>query len=786
MHELSRTGHGRWLLLGAATFAFAALRAAPVSAQTLIVDGSGTLGAATFDIGSATQRRYDHVCVINGGLVTVDPYMGGDKAVQGNLELIAGSVYVDATSKISARGAGYQGRTCDAGDGPTLTSGGRGGCSVADSGGGGAHFGNGGRGTVDAPVAFPVSFEDACTSTWTGSTCSSFADCGTPMMSCPDGRGGRFCEIGPSVAGLGFWHNIFEPEFGAAGGDKGCRDNNAFSPMTAGAGGGRVVLVGLHDLTSVKTSPCGIGLSRGQVEVDGQIDANGKRGCGIGNDSAGGGAGGTVLIVGEQVTIGASAVISAKGGRGGDTFAAASGQPDYRDCIAGAQTGGTCDDCGGGGGGGVINVQSVTSNIDPAANFDVGGALGGVCTVCTGEAGGGAGELQIDSAYVGEICDGYDNDFDGTIDEGLGSVDCGLGTCTTPIPACQNGAPVSCTPTTGSDRTCKADPAGAKPRVAVILDTSASMLLTLSGYPTFGDGSVEHPGLDLNGDTLSNDSRLFLARESLGQVMSAYPEIEFSLARYHQDQAKDRNCQTAAWYECKGLVASYDNPVGNTGPKVCDVAIGPSTKIAVNQLPQSPEECINYAGSCGGPRRGADVLAGFGMPVRDIVRWLDGRETNFVNTTTVGDYCDHSKGGDCEVRGSGPTPLAGSLEAIQDYLGPIRATDPATSCRGYSVILVTDGAESCNGDPAAAAQSLHDAFGVEVYVIAVSVLPTEQASLNAIASAGSGGARPTATFVSQPQDLVPALSTIIAGSIHSEKCNGMDDDCDGKIDEDFP
>ena len=51
----------------------------------------------------------------------------------------------------------------------------------------------------------------------------------------------------------------------------------------------------------------------------------------------------------------------------------------------------------------------------------------------------------------------------------------------------------------------------------------------------------------------------------------------------------------------------------------------------------------------------------------------------------------HAGGGDCELRGSGPTPLAGSLLAMEDYVGPIRDTDPAAACRGYSVILVTDG-----------------------------------------------------------------------------------------------
>jgi hypothetical protein len=770
-----------------------ALAGAATTAQAqnnnLVVDNGSVL---TLD--ANTPRRYDHVCVLNGSEVRVSAYAGGDKSVEGNLELIAGSVYVDASSRIVARGDGYQARKCYHGDGPTPDSGGRGGCAVADSGGGGAHFGRGGRGTIDGPTEFPLHYEDncddcssgTCSHTWDqaansgAGVCSSVADCGTAVDPCSDGRGGRFCREGDSVAGIAFWHDIYAPEFGAAGGDKGCRDGDGRSLVTGGAGGGRVVIVGLTDRTTTQTSPCGVHLERGHVRIDGDIDASGKRGCGIENDSGGGGAGGTVLIVGESVRIGATSNIAAAGGLGGDTFAGKTGQPDYLDCPAGSQTGGTCDDCGGGGGGGIISVLSVDSDIDPQATFDVSGAQGGVCDICKGEAGGGAGELQLDGAYVGEYCDGYDNDFDGHIDEDLGTQKCGLGKCAESIDACASGEPVTCEPKVTSNSTCTEDAKGARPRIAVVLDTSASMLLSLDGYPTFGDGSLEQPGIDVNGDGEPNDSRLYLARTALAQVMSAYPEIEFALARYHQDQGAQRNCQTASWFECQGLVASYDDPSDNTGTKICDVAIGPSATVAVNQLPASPEECINYAGSCGPPRRGADVLSGFGMPVRDMVRWLDGRETDFRDDATPGNVCDHAGGGDCEVRGSGPTPLAGSLQAAEDYMVPIRTTDGAAACRGYSVILVTDGAESCNGDPVGAADRLHGMFDIDVNVVAVSVLPEEEASLNAIADAGG---TTSAIFVSDPEQLVPALSSIIGRSIRVEACNEKDDDCDGSVDE---
>ncbi|HKP62255.1 MAG TPA: MopE-related protein [Polyangiales bacterium] len=781
---------------------------------------------------------YRNICLTNNATLNVTAYNGSDKLNTGNLELIAGSIYVEAGSKVVARGVGYQPRLCSDGPGPNATAGGRGGCSVMDSAGGGAHFGRGGRGTVDNPTGtgnvwqnnFPTAFEDDCNIDFVSGAC---AISNTSRTLCWQGWTNRptadpaTCAsppcVGASVAGAPYWHNIYDREFGAAGGDKGCRDGDGEDPTDAfdaygnpmgGAGGGRLVLVGLAErnpnsgMTSYP-SPCG--MAQGRVEIAGRIDAGGKRGCGAGNDSGGGGGGGSVLIVGQNVVVSSGAVVSAAGGLGGDTNAGNLAQPDSADCQGiSAQTGGTCDDCGGGGGGGIISVLSVTSSLDPGAQFNVNGALGGVCTICKGEAGGGAGELQLDGAYVGEYCDGYDNDFDGNIDENLGTQSCGLGNCkkTPEDNACTAGVPLSCVPTVNpSDATCKAAPNGARPRVAVILDTSASMLLDLSGYPTFGDGSTEHPGIDtkqsamLDPDSLPNDSRLQLARESLAQVISAYPEIDFALARYHQDQALNRSCQDAKWFECQGLVGTYDDPTGNTGTltPTCCAQIGPvadsdptdttcnGDTVKVNPTPvPANSQCINYAGSCGAPRRGADILSGFGSKVRDMVRWLDGKESNFSSVTTPGDVCQHSDGvHDCEVRGSGPTPLAGSLLAIEDYVRPIRTTDPAAMCRGYSVILVTDGAESCNGNPVTVATDLHT-LGIDVYVVAVSVLASEEASLNAIAAAGSGMPSKQATFVRKPEELVPALTSIIAGAIRTEKCNHSDDDCDGKVDEDFP
>jgi len=49
-----------------------------------------------------------------------------------------------------------------------------------------------------------------------------------------------------------------------------------------------------------------------------------------------------------------------------------------------------------------------------------------------------------------EICDGYDNDCDGTIDEDLGTTTCGQGVCLHTINNCEDGVPQTCDPMQGS------------------------------------------------------------------------------------------------------------------------------------------------------------------------------------------------------------------------------------------------------------------------------------------------------------------------------------------------
>jgi hypothetical protein len=864
-------------------------------AQELLIDGSvagpatcpngGTAVNALCEISPtpAANRgcRYggevelDDVTLQNGAVLCVAPFDGADKESTGNLVLKSrGSILIDETSRITAKGSGYQPVLCDDGPGPTAQAGGRGGCGVRDSAGGGAHFGMGGRGTRDIPAGNPLIFEEDCG----GGPNAGNTDC-TEVTDCRNG------DALPTVAGLPFTHSLYVSEFGAAGGDKGCRDGDGFTNdapashgiATGGGGGGRIVLFAANAAED------------GLIRIAGRVSSDGERGCGAGNDSAGGGAGGTIFIVGDMVDIRPTARVSAHGGRGGDSqpkclpcttnadcnsnaypsgntvatgqlcvdgmcnpcnctpcsndgqcdanlgqtcralanmptpVAPATGycantdlectpfdpEDDEKECR-GTQNTGTCDDCAGGGGGGIVNVQSRVADIDPAAIFDVRGALGGVCPVCAGEAGGGAGELQIDSAYVGEVCDGFDNDFDGDVDEDLGTITCPNGDI---IDACVGGLPQPCVYDDEAIEACEVPATDARPRFSLIVDTSGSMLNDLAGVPTFGDGSEDFPGVDTASDADlidGNNSRLFIAKDALRQVLSSFPESDYALGRYYQDVGINRSCQTASNFECASSCCSYDDPRDNLAPVYPDTYPGNycilnevypgagfpadpafTGNISLDWEPEGLENpptsaCINYAGSCGPPRRGAQYVVGFNEPITRYLSWLDGAEDSDGQFDASTDEGNHCADGDCELRGTGPTPLANALQSTYDFLTPTIACDGARECRSYTTILLTDGAESCEGDPATAAAQLFAGVSgkvVRTYVIGFSVLPTEEASLNAIAVAGGTAA---AIFVSDKEELADALAQIIGQDQRFELCNDDDDDCDGLVDEDFP
>ncbi len=294
-----------------------------------------------------------------------------------------------------------------------------------------------------------------------------------------------------------------------------------------------------------------------------------------------------------------------------------------------------------------------------------------------------------------------------------------------------------------------------KPRLLLLFDSSGSMNWnTCTDAFTGGDGSSECPGADVPcaacpsgtcGNPFADDSRLFKVKAGITDAVAAFGEVEYALMRFHQ-RATD--------FACPGPAAGLGSGAWQGGGAApCGY--------------RSPAEPGFNAG---------DLLVSFARDnEQTLLDWIDG-DSNYPGTPQAG--TDH------EIRGSGTTPLAGSLVSANQYLDQVRGGDTQLACRPYRVILITDGAETCGGDPVQAATDLRD-DGALVYVIGFATPdPTVIANLNAIAAAGGGN--PTAIFVDDEAALSAAIAQIIQDSIIGERCNGLDDDCDALIDEDFP
>ena len=367
-----------------------------------------------------------------------------------------------------------------------------------------------------------------------------------------------------------------------------------------------------------------------------------------------------------------------------------------------------------------------------------------------------------------------------------------------------------------------------KPRIVIAFDTSGSMALDLDGTPTFGDGVLTGcsdtgggvlcgsnctAGIDTDCDGEPNDSRIAVAKEALRNMILAFGDVEFALARFSQDQSTNESCLRVDNFECNSFgpyVTSYGNPQCNTGPTIPNGSTCPfnwpslfpaACRPGSGSNPDlrewaggSPTVCTNYGGTCDGGNfltTFPDVGPFAGLEnTQALLRWIDDEETNpRLGVTTGGNWCDHRGTGDCELRPEGATPLAGLLGSVGSNLAPIIAGDSFdASCRGYSVILLTDGVESCGGNPEAAAASLLG-MGIQTYVIGLAVGGGAEAQLNDIATAGGTDAGDpggdTAFFANDPDTLSAGLADIVRRSLRFETCDGADNDCDLAIDEGF-
>lgn len=237
-----------------------------------------------------------------------------------------------------------------------------------------------------------------------------------------------------------------------------------------------------------------------------------------------------------------------------------------------------------------------------------------------------------------------------------------------------------------------------------------------------------------------------------------------------------------------------------------------------------PLDNLTYQGGCGDSSGGGRVLE---QPTdgsnERVKEWID-----FVE-----DFCSSSDevGGrprNPELRADGRTPLAPAIQAAHDsWYEPIldEASDPLVDCRPYSLVVITDGMDTCStSDPSTEIERLFSANQenpVRTYVIGIGsvdrcnddddCVTTCNTSLGVCnctrdihctgtcnAAAGhvcsslnlqelnemsvAGGTGPEALLATTPEDVEEALADIMSDAT-SEACNGVDDNCNGLIDE---
>ena len=174
------------------------------------------------------------------------------------------------------------------------------------------------------------------------------------------------------------------------------------------------------------------------------------------------------------------------------------------------------------------------------------------------------------------------------------------------------------------------------------------------------------------------------------------------------------------------------------------------------------EFILDGSGSMWGDAGGESKVAAAKRVMRDFLQRIELPEDTKVGLTLYG----HRRKGDCadierldavdyaermtlasaidRLSPKGKTPIADSLQTVGDSLKGQEGTT--------SIVLVSDGIESCGRDPCAVARSLREQYGIEVTIHVVGFDVTEKREqLECIAEAGGGKFLPVSRAAELPE-----------------------------------
>lgn len=304
-----------------------------------------------------------------------------------------------------------------------------------------------------------------------------------------------------------------------------------------------------------------------------------------------------------------------------------------------------------------------------------------------------------------------------------------------------------------------------RPKIMIIFDTSGSMLQS-SAY----DGSSLCNGT-------GTSSRIYQLKQALFETLQGIgaTEIDFALATFPQytDPTAKPYCPLGHYYTDSDQSSEVSGWESRSGCKV-------STH---NPLTQTSGNCGDSSNPCSAwydDYKNEVLKVPFGKSPDQVMIYFDHLE----DTDSIAPLENP------EIRAFSWTPLGKSLFYAYGYLHKEVALPQSSylkKCERLVVALFTDGLETCNKSsdnyyPTKWSANLHAApMSATVHTVAIDINNT---LLTTIATTGGGTPY---NVKGDSNSLKKAFLDIIAKSqTPQELCNGEDDDCDNLVDEDFP